>query len=1088
MIHLHGHSHYSVLDGLGKVGDIVARAKEIGAPAIAITDHASISCAIEFDRIAKENGIKPLFGVEFYVVDDEVPSKSEKRYHLIVLAKNYDGVKSIYKMLSKANQQFYRRPRITIDDIFKFENCVISTACSSGILARNDYMEIASKLRHTYGEDFYVEIMPFSLFEGEIDVDLDQNLDLQRLVNERALEINSKLGVKLIGTNDYHYVRKDDAYTHDILLAIQSGKTLDDPTRWKFNSDQMYIKDIEEMAKAFKELGYIPKKKIEEALITPFEIADKCNVEFPNFTVDLPSPYPDRDDKEVFTALISEGFNKLASIVKEDDLAKYQKQLLYEIEVINRLGVLRYFLIVADIVNWAKAQGIEVGAARGSAGGSLVAYLLNITQIDPIKHSLYFERFMNPERIDLPDIDIDFQDNRRHEVFDYIKRKYGEQNVAHISTFGYLLPKNAFRDVCRVFGVNIQQVNILSKQIEGINSFDEVPDLIAFGKKYPQVIEQIKKLIGTIRQVGVHAAGIVISSQPINNVGYLERRGSNGGEIFVVNWDKNVAEYVGLLKIDVLGLTTLTTLNKAKELVKKRHNKEIDISKIDIEDEKPYALSKHGATVGIFQFEGDTMRSLLRALSADNFNLITDATALIRPGSFSSGQTDFYVKVQRGDEYPHYDVPQLKPILEETNSVMVYQEQIMRIFVELGGFSWAHADKMRKIIGKKLGEDEFNKHKGDFISGCVERGIDENVASQIFEKMAKFASYSFNKAHAVGYSYISYYCMFFKYYFPLEYMCALLTTAIENSDNVEKYAKEAKKLGIEIELPDINRSTKEFVIDYEKKALIPPFSVIKGFGDSTVEAIIDERNKGGSFLSLGDFLNRINKVKVNKAKQQALVDAGAFMRLGEGYGSHKRLTELLPFFNETPTLKLELQRFDVKELGVTLSGVAKYFQDDGLPFLNPYLGANYSGLMFINNAPKSETEHFSYDGTKYLLKALDNIGIKKSQIYYTSLLKHCFYNYKEEMPKDYQALCKEVLLKEIAIIRPKLIVNFCSDIIADLHQKDKMSNLVEKIIYNKTFDAYVLFSWSPQFASYRGGEIEESFNKTMQIIKEIYNI
>lgn len=732
--HWHTHSMYSVLDGLSRVPDMVARTEEIGGTALAITDHASISALPDLFNATKDSGVKPVVGCEFYVVDrfsaEKGAMKDVPRYHLTVWARNWHGVESIMDKLTLANTQFYRRPLLTIEQAMEFHDCIIGTACCFGVLSHPDYQGIVERLAGTYGEDVVLEVMPHKVvLKGETE-------DRQHTVNMRAMELASAMSLPLLATNDSHYTRQEDSDTHGMLLAIQYGKQVGDMEGW---GDSFYMRDMKDMVSAFKALEYVPDSVILSAVMCATTMADKVNIVMPSFEVHLPDVHD--DDAGFAQRILADGWKEKISGKVGTRAKEYHVRLIYELGVIKKMGFVKYFLMVDDIIRWSRAQGIMVGPGRGSAAGSLVCYLMGITQLDPIKHGLYFERFLNPERVNLPDIDVDFQDDRRSEVIDYIVNKYGQECVGQINTFGMLTVKSAFRDVARVFGINNMQVNILSKQIEDESSFENVPELASFASQFPEVVRYVKELSGTIRQVGVHACGLSVASRPLREVCAVERRKDG----FVSCWDMRNCEKFGLLKMDILGLTTLTILAHARKLVMENYGTDIDFAALPLDDEKTMAMFAAGECAGIFQFEGAAMSDLLRNLQASDFETITAATALYRPGPLQAGLTDRFVKIAQGRESERYSCPQLEPILTPTRSILIYQEQIMRIFSELGGFSWAHADQMRKIIGKKLGKDEFDKHRMDFIAGCQKNGIAEYVADDLFNDMAEFASYSFNK-------------------------------------------------------------------------------------------------------------------------------------------------------------------------------------------------------------------------------------------------------------------------------------------------------------------------------------------------------
>jgi len=1077
VIHLHLHSHYSVLDGLGKPEDIVARAKAMKASAVAITDHASITAMPELFKHAEEAGIKPIIGCEFYVTDLIEPAKGEKRYHLTVLAKSWQGVESMMAKLTLANQQYYYRPRLTFDQVMDFHDCIVMSGCSAGILSHDQWDKISDVLRCAYGDDFYLEIMPHSIEHDGVNA--------QEIINNRAIEANERYDINLVATNDAHYVNREDFQTHEILLAVQTGKKWDDPERWSWNAEAFYMRDVAEMIEAFRaNCPYLPIEKVGEALRNTVAIANKCDVKIPKFEVHLPSLYS--NDDEVFARLITDGWkHKLVSVLKPEEVKTYHDRLIYEVGVIKKLGFTRYFLMVEDIIRTSRSKGIMVGPARGSAAGSLVCYLMNITQVDPIKHGLYFERFLNPERIDLPDIDTDFQDDRRGEVFDYIRNKFGADYTANINTVTQLGMSSAFRDVARTFGVDMFAVNMLSKLIQDEDSFEIEPELIKFVNKDDKnryIVEQAKKLVGTIRGNGVHACGFIVSSHKLENVSVIERRKDSQ----VVNWDMRLCESFGLVKMDVLGLSTLTVLDKAIKLIERHRGITIDLTKIPLTDEDTLQAFSRGEGAGIFQFENSGMQDLLKALKANTFEMITDTTALYRPGSLESGETERYVQVAQGHRYEDYLCEHLRPILSQTKGVMIYQEQIMQIFVQLGGFTWAEADKMRKIVGKKLGADAFNEHKSHFVEGCLKNGIDANVSETIFAKMVEFAKYSFNLSHAVAYTMISFWTMYLKVHFMVEFFAACLTT---RQEKVIEIVRDARRLGIKVINPDINLSTGEYeIIDHEEKIILSPLGVIKGIGPKCVETILNGRN-AGPFMSAEDFAGRVSSRTCNKTHKTYLERAGAFESLGIREPSiqerEKNYAELLPIFDTLPTIVKTGEEFDKEAVTGLFKDMVFCARDNKLELMMPSTGpAPY--IVVVNNPVKSEKKHLTNAGTRHFLTIAEGYGISPAAFYYTGAVK-CNHNGKTPSKKCL-GKCSDFLKAEIKLVKPKLIICFATNMVGlfSNEKKPSMGKLCGQVAYNKEFGCYVLFSYSPQYAYYnedKAPQFEEAIGK----LKEIFN-
>ena len=1072
--HWHAHSMYSVLDGLSRVPDMVARTKEIGGTALAITDHASISALPDLFAATKESSIKPVVGCEFYVVvdrfsDEKGAMKDVPRYHLTVWARNWHGVESIMAQLTLANTQFYRRPLLTIEQAMEFHDCIIGTACCFGVLSHPDYQGVVERLAGTYGEDVVLEVMPHKVvLKGEDE-------DRQQMVNMRAMELASAMGLPLLATNDSHYTQREDSDTHGMLLAIKYGKQVGDMEGW---GDSFYMRDMKDMVSAFKALEYVPDSVILSSVMYATTMADKVDIVMPSFEIHLPDVHD--DDAGFAQRILADGWKEKISGKVGTRAKEYHARLIYELGVIKKMGFVKYFLMVDDIIRWSRAQGIMVGPGRGSAAGSLVCYLMGITQLDPIKHGLYFERFLNPERVNLPDIDVDFQDDRRSEVIAYIVNKYGQECVGQINTFGMLTVKSAFRDVARVFGINNMQVNILSKQIEDESSFEKVPELASFASQFPEVVRYAKELSGTIRQVGVHACGLSVASRPLREVCAVERRKDG----FVSCWDMRNCEKFGLLKMDILGLTTLTILAHARKLVMENYGTDIDFAALPLDDEKTMAMFAAGECAGIFQFEGAAMSDLLRNLQASDFETITAATALYRPGPLQAGLTDRFVKIVQGRESERYSCPQLEPILAPTRSILIYQEQIMRIFSELGGFSWAHADRMRKIMGKKLGKDEFDKHRMDFIAGCQKNGISEYVADDLFNDMAQFASYGFNKSHAAAYALLSVWSMYLKANYPAEYLAACLTCA-KSEDTQATMVVESKRLGVPVERPDINRSTARYELEDGK--IIAPLWTIKGVGEKAVECILEAR-KDGVFLSREDMVERVNRRVVNIRVVGLLERAGAFESLGlveaDPEQREKNFAELLPMLDEAPVLPLERNRFPEEYFGAIRLQVEQLARGAGKEPIYAEHG-QAPVIMAINMPTKGEKKLLSKTGTKHFQKSLAQYGITMRHLYYTSVLK-AHYDNPTKAPKKaiYDGL--DVIKQEIIALEPKLIVCFASQAIPLFVPDGKISKLNGKVVYSKQYDSYVLFSFSPQYAAYKADEVGALFDANMVKIYEMF--
>lgn len=1057
---LHNHSMLSILDGLSKVDDIVKRAKDCGHDAVAITDHASISSLPALLKSCKAHDIKPIIGCEFYLAETEEGVKGETRHHLTVWAKNWQGVESLMRQLSLANRQFYHRPRLTFKQALDFKECFIGTACCFGILSHDNYAEIYKSLADVYGQDIFFEIMPHTV------IGKDGMTDLQKQVNERAYKLKQDCGGRVLLTNDSHYVNQDDHKTHSLLMAIQYRKTINDADSW---GDGFYMRNQTDMVKAALSVG-IPPNAIQEGLESCKHIADSVNIIKPHFPITIPSIYP--NDNEAFAKIIMAGWNNKIK-GKVDNTAIYAERMKYELSVIQKMDFTRYFLVVHDIISWARNNNIMVGCGRGSSSGSLICYLMDITQVDPVKHKLFFERFLNPERIEMPDIDIDFEDQRRQEVISYIAEKYGHDKTAFINTFSMLSIKSAFRDIARVYAIPQVVVNNISRQIEDTDSFNSVPDLISFKAQYPDVVGQATKLDGVIRQVGVNASGYIISDRPLEEVCVLERRKSGDRELFVTNWDKRESESFGLLKVDILGLSTLSVLSMARNLVYQRTGKLIELVDIPIDDPDVLQLFREGRTMGIFQFESPLVVDLVKTTDIKCFDDVMHTTALCRPGSLSSGQTGRYVKISQGEAKEYYPDERLKPILSNTKSVLVYQEQVISIFHELGGFTLSEADMMRKIIGKKLGADEFEKHRDHFITGCSANGISESVSNRLFTDMVEFSSYAFNMSHSCAYVYLSTQAAYFKVHYPREFFAASLTFA--SDDRVGLLVDDANANGLSILPPDINVSDRCYTIDNEGNIRYP-LSAIKSVGNKAMDTIIETRH-AGSFISLADFNSRVNSRACNKRVVESLVNAGAFESLGivesDKEARSRYFTTLITGYTVLPSINF-IAGYNTNDI---VSNTEKVYTAcsnlHGKTPMLPHITTDYSGIMVINTTTGRQKTITGGTHNTLFFDVLKEMGLKKDNVYYTAFQK-C----KSDI-KTCKTTCYEYLKQEIISAAPKLIICFAVDAVL-MFSKDKMAKVSGQIIYNAEFNCYVLFSYSPQYFANKGegGEIEFKTNMT----------
>ena len=878
-VHLHIHSEYSLLDGANRIKDLPVRAKELGMNAIAITDHGVMFGAIDFYKACKANGVKPIIGCEVYVAPrgrkDKEPKIDEKYNHLILLAKNNEGYKNLAKLVSLGFiEGFYYKPRIDKEILEKYhEGIICLSACLAGEVNQailNNNIEEAKKValwfKNLFGEDYYLEVQNNGIKE-------------QVLVNQKLVDLSRELNIPLVATNDAHYLKKEDAYNHEVLLCIQTGKKMTDEDRMRFDTDELYVKSPQEMIEYFK--------NIPEAIENTVKIAEKCNVEFefghtilPNY--DVPEQYSTHYD--YLESLTQAG---LAKRYGQNITKEIQDRAEYELSVIKKMGYVDYFLIVWDYINYAKTHNIPVGPGRGSGAGSIVAYSIGITDIDPIKYNLIFERFLNPERISMPDFDVDFCYEKRDKVIEYVCDKYGKENVSQIITFGTMSARMVIRDVGRALDVPYAETDKLAKMIpnelhitikKALEQNRELKELYENDATVKKLIEIAMALEGMPRQASTHACGIVITKEPVVNYVPLYMRDNTISTQYIMT----TLEELGLLKMDFLGLRTLTVIQDTIDLVKKDKCIDVEFDK-DMNDPKVYKLWQDGNSVGIFQFESQGMTNFMKELKPDCLEDIIAGVSLYRPGPMD--QIPRYIANKKDPEHAVYTHPALKPILEVTYGCMVYQEQVMQIVRDLAGYSLGRADLVRRAMGKKK-LDVMAKEREIFINGqldengnivvpgCVRNGIDAESANKIFDEMAEFAKYAFNKSHAAAYAVVSYRTAYLKAYYPAEFMAATLNSFLGNLDKIPDYIEECKRLNIQILKPDINKSYTKFTVDNEKIRF--GLGSIKNVGTAAVDEIVEERTKNGEFKDFADFCERIKDLSVNKKCVESLTKAGAF--------------------------------------------------------------------------------------------------------------------------------------------------------------------------------------------------------------------
>ncbi|MGL4344962.1 MAG: DNA polymerase III subunit alpha [Cellulosilyticaceae bacterium] len=947
--HLHVHTEYSLLDGSAKLKDLIARAKELGMDSLAITDHGVMYGVVDFYKEANKQGIKPIIGCEVYLakrthLDKE--KEDSRSNHLVLLAENNIGYQNLIKLVSIGfTEGFYRKPRIDYDLLQKHSEGLIGLgACLAGPVSRpllegsyETAKETALKLQSILGEgNFFLEMQ-------------DHGMKEQAQVNQMTMRLAKETNIPMVITNDVHYILPEDAQAHEVLLCIQTGKTMEDEDRMIYEGGQYYLKSPEEIRELF------PYAK--DAMANTCEIAKRCDVTFDFNELKLPSfDVPDEHTPEEYLrTLCYEGLSMRYGQVTPE----LEERLEYELGIIIQMGFVDYFLIVSDFIKYAKNNGIPVGPGRGSAAGSIVAYTLEITNIDPIKYQLLFERFLNPERISMPDIDIDFCYERRQEVIDYVIRKYGEERVAQIITFGTMAARAVIRDVGRAINMPYPMVDKIAKMIpnelkitigKALDMNSELLELYQLDEQVKYLIDMSKKLEGIPRHASTHAAGVVISKKPV--VEYVPLNANEG--VITTQFPMTTLEELGLLKMDFLGLRTLTVIDNAVKLIKQNHGITIDFETMECDDAKVFELIASGNTEGIFQLESAGMKSFMKDLSPSNLEDIIAGVSLYRPGPM-----DFipkYIQGKKDKDSITYTHPTLEPILCNTYGCIVYQEQVMQIVRDLAGYSLGRSDLLRRAMGKKKTDvmakerEIFLNGDGETVPGCVANGIPADIANQIFDDMIDFAKYAFNKSHAAAYAVVAYQTAYLKAYYKVEFMAALMTSVMDVSTKIRQYIDSCKKIGIEVIAPDINEGFGYF--STKNNQIMYGLAAIKNVGKNVVERIVEEREKSGAFISLTDFYNRMDTKDTNKRSIESLILAGAFDTLGgkrsqymgvykqiaDGIAHHKKINiagqiDLFGLgMEEAETIQKDtlpnIPEFDLKEilnnekevLGIYLSG------------------------------------------------------------------------------------------------------------------------------------------------------------------------
>lgn len=868
-VHLHNHTEYSLLDGASRLGAMVQKAHDLKMPAIAITDHGSMYGVIDFYEKAVKVGVKPIVGCEIYVApNSRLEKKShgihEAAFHLTLLAKDMEGYQNLMKLVTIGHLEgFYYRPRVDKEVLQQYASGLIAlSGCLKGEVcyraAREQYDEAKKAIQEyqsIFGEDnYYLELHRHGIPD-------------QDKANELLLAATKEFSAPLVATNDFHYVNKEDSDAHDVLMCVQMGTTQADPNRMRFATEEFYLKSAEDMSSVFSD--------VPQAMEATLEIAEKCNLEMDFSKHHMPQYQPPENEtrEKMLRRLCLEGVERC---YPDGTPPEFQERLETELGVIEKMGFVSYFLIVWDFIHYARENKIPVGPGRGSAAGSLVAFLLGITNIDPIRYGLIFERFLNPERISMPDIDIDFCYDRRGEVISYVVRKYGAQNVAQIGTFGTMGAKAAIRDVGRVMDVPYNEVDKIAKLVPSElkitiqKALETSPDLRDLYEKNPivtRVIDMAIKLEGCVRNVSTHAAGVVISEKPLTE--YVPLSTGANGEL-ATQYSMKPVEKLGLLKMDFLGLKTLTVIHNALRHVKENHGIDVNMDRIPMDDPKTFELLNKANTIGVFQLESPGMRDLSRRIGLSQFEHIIALVALFRPGPMH--MIDDFIKRKHGGKIS-YEHPMMEPILKDTYGIMLYQEQVMKVANEMAGYSLGQADNLRRAMGKKIPE-EMEKQREIFVEGAVKNNVNKKTADKVFETMAYFAGYGFNKSHSAAYALIAYQTAYLKANYPKEFMAALLSSEINNTDKMVQYIEECKQMGIQVLPPDINESKAGFSIVEDNIRF--GLTAVKNVGRAPVENIIGGREKHGKYASLYDFTEHLDTRIVNRKVLESLIKCGAF--------------------------------------------------------------------------------------------------------------------------------------------------------------------------------------------------------------------
>ncbi len=874
-VHLHVHTQFSLLDGACRLGELLDLAKSYDMPACAITDHGNMFGAIEFYEKAKSRGIKPIIGCEIYVAPESRFDKTSHgikgaSYHLVLLVKNITGYKNLIEMVSVSFMEgFYYKPRVDKEVLTRCSKGLIAmSACLKGEVPhfllsgqREEAKKAAMEYSEIFGKDnFYLELQ-------------DNHLDEQNKLNPELISLAKETNLPLVATSDVHYLSAGDAKAHEALLCVQTQTTLSDPNRMKFQTDQLFFKSPKEMQESFKD--------VPSAIRNTMKIADRCHLEFDFNEIHIPKfKAPEGEDNSVFfRRLVDEGVKKRYGTFTEE----IRMRVEHELEIIKKSGYVGYFLIVWDFINYAKTQNISVGPGRGSAAGSIISYVIGITDIDPLKYGLIFERFLNPARVTMPDIDIDFCFERRGEVIDYVIEKYSKENVAQIITFGSMMAKGVLRDVGRVMSIPYAEVDKIAKLVpndpgmtlkQALNIEPELKQKYDEDPVIRQLVDTAERLEGLNRHASTHAAGVVISDKPLQKRIPLFK---TADDQVTTGYSMKSLEKIGMLKMDFLGLRTLTVIDRTVKIVKRTKGEDIDINNIPLTDKATYKLLSAAETSGVFQLESSGMRDLLRKLRPEKFEDIIAILALYRPGPMGSGMLEEFIKRKQGEIEVKYDHPALEPILKETYGIIVFQEQVMQIVSVLAGFSMAEADNVRKVMGKKI-HDALTEIKSKFLIGAEKKDVNKAAAEKIWDFIAYFAGYGFNKSHSAAYAMVTYRTAYLKANHPVEFMTALLASEKNNTDKISDYINESVRMGIGILPPEINESFKDFTVVGNDIRF--GLSAVKNVGAGAAETIINTRVSNGKFESIYDFAQKVGSKAVNRKVVESLIKCGAFDTTG----------------------------------------------------------------------------------------------------------------------------------------------------------------------------------------------------------------